>query len=154
MPKLDLSQLPLKSGSTYPAPFDAPCQDRSRISPSDAGSLTQFGAHIMTLKPGAWSSQRHWHSYEDELVYILEGHPTLIDNDGPHPLSPGDITTHKGGETNAHHMMNETSQEVRYLIIGGRAPEKDNAFYPDIDLELPANGTAERLYLRKDGQPY
>ncbi len=154
MPKINLDDLPVKRGSTYPAPHDEPCKKRDRISPSDAGGLTQFGAHILTLQPGAWSSQRHWHSAEDEFVYIIEGHPTLIDNNGPQPLAPGDVTTHKADVANGHHMINETEGIVRYLIIGGRTPETDDAVYPDVDLDLPANGTANRVYQRKDGKPY
>jgi uncharacterized cupin superfamily protein len=154
MPKINLSALPVKIGSTYPAPFDTPCLDRRRISPGDAGGLTQFGAHIMTLNPGAWSSQRHYHGAEDELVYIISGHPTLIDDAGRQKLSPGDVTTHKAGEANGHHMINETEGPVQYLVIGGRSPENDHAVYPDIDLDLPANGTAQRVYQRKNGAPY
>ncbi len=154
MPKINLDTLAVKFGSTYPAPFDAPCQQRKKISPSEAGGITQFGAHIMTLEPGAWSSQRHWHSAEDELVYILEGHPTFIDNDGRQTLSPGDVTTHKANNANGHHMINETDRHVRYLIVGGRSPEIDSAFYPDVDLNLPANGTANRVYQNKNGRKY
>lgn len=154
MPKITLADLSVKIGSTYPAPFDEPCKKRERISPGDAGGLTQFGAHILTLEPGAWSSQRHWHSAEDELVYIIEGHPTLIDREGKQLLSPGDVTTHKAGTANAHHMVNETDETVKYLVIGGRTPETDSAYYPDVDLDLPANGTPDRVYLNKNGEPY
>lgn len=154
MPKIDLTVLEEKSGSTYPAPFDEPCLNRKHISPGDAGGLTQFGAHIMTLEPGAWSSQRHWHSAEDEFVYIINGHPTFIDDAGRQLLSPGDVTTHKAGESNGHHMINETQSVVRYLIIGVRKPEIDNCYYPDVDLNLQANGTTDRIYRHKDGRPY
>ena len=154
MPKINLDTLPVVSGSGYPAPFDEPCLKRERISPGDAAGLTQFGAHIITLAPGAWSSQRHWHSAEDEFIYILKGHPTYIDDNGPQPLSPGDITAHKAGDPNSHHLKNETSERVKFLIVGGRAPHTDYCRYPDIDLDLPDNGTPKRVYQRKDGTLY
>jgi uncharacterized cupin superfamily protein len=154
MPKLDLSDVPRRSGSTYPAPFDVPCRARHREALSDAGGLNQFGFHRITLEPGAWSSQRHWHSAEDELVYILVGHPTLIDGDGETELSPGDVTTHKAGVPNGHHMVNRTEGDVVFLVVGARRPEEDTGHYPDIDLHLPANGTADRVYERKNGERY
>ncbi len=154
MPKISLKDVPETSGTNYPSPFDGPCLDRSKKAVGDFGGLTQFGAHIITLPPGAWSSQRHWHSAEDEMVMILEGHPILIDDHGQTELSPGDITTHPAGDGNGHHMQNLTNEDVRFLIIGSRNPGSDHAHYPDIDLDLPANGTAKRVYRRKDGAPY
>ncbi|MEP3889645.1 MAG: cupin domain-containing protein [Hellea sp.] len=154
MPKITLEDVVETSGTNYPAPFAAPCMARRKKAIGDAGGLTQFGAHIITLAPGAWSSQRHWHSAEDELVMILEGHPILIDNDGETQLNPGDITTHPANDGNGHHMKNQTEQDVKFLIIGTRNAETDHAHYSDIDLDLPANGTAKRDYHRKDGTPY
>lgn len=154
MPKITLEEVAETSGTNYPAAFAAPCIPRRKKAIGDAGGLTQFGAHIITLPPGAWSSQRHWHSGEDELVMILEGHPLLIDDDGETQLRPGDITTHPANDGNGHHMKNQTEQDVKFLIIGTRSAETDHAHYPDIDLDLPANGTAKRDYHRKDGTPY
>jgi len=151
MPVVKPSQIPVHSGSGYPAPFDEPCQTRHREALSDAGGLSQFGVHRITLEPGAWSSQRHWHSAEDELVYVLAGYPTLIDDSGETALSPGDVTTHPAGEANGHHMINRTDANVVFLIVGSRRPEEDTGSYPDIDLQIPANGTAERVFMRKDG---
>lgn len=154
MPKLDLDSIAPRIGSNYPAPFDAPCKTRSGLRLSDAGGLTQFGANLITLPPGAWSSQRHHHSAEDEIVYIISGHPTLYEGGQGISLSPGDITTHPMGDGIGHHMKNETDKDVVFLVIGGRNPETDHAVYPDIDLDLPANGTHTRSYQRKDGTPY
>ena len=119
----------------------------------DAGGLRQFGVSRVTLPPGTWSSQRHWHSAEDELVYVLEGTPTLIDDAGEHLLGPGDVTAHPAGEANGHHMVNRTGADVVFLVVGARRPEVDAASYPDIDLHLPANGTARRVYESKSGAP-
>ena len=154
MPKINLDEIIETSGDDYPAPFDKPCFTRRKKAVGDFGGLTQFGAHIITLPPGAWSSQRHWHSAEDELVMILQGHPTFIDDAGETTLKPGDITAHPAGDRNGHHMKNDTEEDVQFLIIGTRNPQKDHAGYPDIDLDLPANGTAKRVYVRKDGTPY
>jgi len=104
MPKLDLSQIKPRRGSDYPAPFHDVCADRINTPLSSAGGLTQFGASLITLLPGAWSSQRHHHSGEDELVYIISGQPTLYEGGAGHPLKPGDVTTHPKGDGIAHHM--------------------------------------------------
>ena len=154
MPKLDLQKIQARIGSTYPAPFDEPCKTRTGLGLSDASGLTQFGAHLITLAPGAWSSQRHHHSHEDEIVYIISGHPTLFEGGDPVPLSPGDVTAHPMGDGIGHHMKNETEEDVLFLVIGGRNPETDSGVYPDIDLDLPANGTPSRVFQRKDGTPY
>lgn len=154
MPKINLDDVIETHGSGYPSPFDTPCQPRRKKAIGDAGGLTQFGAHIITLPPGAWSSQRHWHSAEDELVMIIEGHPTLIDDSGETALSPGDFTAHPAASGNGHHMKNLTDKDVKFLIIGTRNPQADSGHYPDIDLAIPANGTAKRVFKRKDGSAY
>ena len=143
-----------RAGSGYPAPYDKPCRGRHVRKLGDAGGLQQFGVSEITLAPGAWSSQRHYHTAEDELVYILSGHPTLVDDSGERRLSPGDVTTHRAGDPNAHHMINKTDAPVMYLVVGTRNPQADTAHYPDIDLHLPANGTPKRHYQRKDGTQY
>lgn len=151
MPVIDPKTAPIKLGSTYPPPFDAPCADRTSIRLSDAGELSQFGVHLVILPAGAWSSQRHHHSHEDELVYILSGHPTFIDNDGERVLNPGDVTAHPAGDGNAHHMINRTDAPVTFLAIGARNPERDHVVYADIDLDLPATGNTGRIFKIKTG---
>ena len=150
MPLLDLKALPSKTSCTYPEPFDAPCKGRSALRLSEAGELTQFGANLVTLRPGAWSSQRHHHSAEDELVYIVSGNPTFIDDDGERLLSAGDVTVHPMGDGNGHHMINRTEVDVTFLVIGTSNPEHDHARYPDVDLDLPANGTKQRVFKNKE----
>lgn len=154
MPKINLDDLTPNTGTTYPAQFADIVKGRSSLNPGDAGGLTQFGAKIITLAPGAGSSQRHHHSAEDEFVYILSGYPTFIDDDGPQRLSPGDMTAHPAGDGNGHHMINETEADVVFLVIGSRRPESDHAGYPDIDMDLPPNGTAKRVFVRKDGSAF
>lgn len=123
------------------------------LSLGDAGELTQFGAHLVTLPPSTWASQRHAHSAEDEFCYILSGHPTLIDDEGEHLLNPADALTHKAGDGNAHHLVNKSDQEVRFLVVGSRQPETDDVTYPDIDLAVHADGTPARHFTRQDGKP-
>ncbi len=94
MPVLNLAELMPRVTSSYPAPFDKACEGRRALRLSDAGGLNQFGANLVTLAPKAWASQRHHHSAEDELVYIISGHPTLVDDSGEQRLSPGDVCTH------------------------------------------------------------
>ena len=146
--------IPTHTGSGYPAPYDEPCRERRVEKLGDAGGLSQFGVSRVTLPPGAWSSQRHHHSAEDELIYILSGHPTFIDDAGERELSPGDVTAHPAGDGNAHHMVNRTDRDAVFLVVGTRRPETDRATYPDVDLHLPANGTAQRVYRRKDGSTH
>lgn len=154
MPKLNLENLDVRIGTGYPSPYDEPCLEREGVDLSTPGGLTQFGARLITLPPGSWSSQRHWHSHEDELVYIVSGHPTFVDDDGPQALSPGDVTTHPSGESNGHHMMNETDEPVTFLVVGTRAAHLDHCHYSDVDMDLPMNGTDNRIFVRKDGRHF
>ncbi len=154
MPKLELEKLPVRIGTGYPSPYDEPCLERRGIDLSTPAGLTQFGARLVTLPPGSWSSQRHWHSHEDELVYIISGHPTFVDDEGSQFLSPGDITTHPGGDGNGHHMKNDSDENVVFLVIGTRAAHLDHAHYPDIDLDLPKTGEEHRPFKRKDGSAF
>lgn len=153
MPIIDPKAAPQKTGTSYPDEYNHDCESRHVAALGDAGGLTQFGANLVTLPPGCWASQRHAHSAEDEFCYVLTGHPTLIDNDGPHSLGPGSVMTHKAGDGNAHHLVNQTDQDVTFIIIGTRCPEKDNVDYPDIDLKITATGTAMRNFTRNDGTP-
>jgi len=154
MPKINLEDVERIIGTSYPPHLNAPCKDRISRRLSDAGAITQFGVHHITLPPGIWASQRHHHSAEDEFVYILSGHPTLIDDDGETTLSPGDSCAHPAGDGNGHHLINKTEEDVTFLVVGTRTPETDHCRYPDADLDLPANGTATRVKYHKDGTPY
>ncbi len=98
---------------------------------SDAGGLTQFGAYVQHLDPGARSSDRHWHEVEDEFLYVLSGTPTLIENDGPHQLAPGDACCWPGGVANAHCVENRSAAPCSFLIMGNR-PGDDRCHYPDL----------------------
>lgn len=152
MPKIDIDAAPARTGSGYPTPFDEPCRERVRHRLGDAGGLTDFGVNLLELPPGAWSSQRHWHTAEDEFVWVLEGEVTLIDDAGEHLLHAGDCAAFARGDANGHHLVNRSSASVRVLEIGSRKPEEDAASYPGIDLHIGPGREAGFTHL--DGTPY
>lgn len=152
MPKLDFSAVPVKSGSIYPEPYAAMMKGRSSLRLGDAGGLTQFGVNLVTLEPGAMSSLRHWHMYEDEFVMVTEGICTLIDDHGKHDMSAGECAAFPANDGNGHHFINQTNQIARFLVIGSKAP-REVATYSDVDLmvELAAG---KATFTHKDGTPY
>ena len=134
MPKIDPDGLPENSRSGYLQPYRAAVEGRRWQSIAAAGGLSQFGANLVTLAPGAWSSQRHWHSAEDELVVLLSGTAVLVENDGETPMRPGDIASFKAGVPNGHHLQNRSMEAVVFLAIGTDRPSIDQCHYPDIDM--------------------
>src|ERR1700743_866056 len=115
MPRIVTSSVPARKGSGYPRPFDEPCARRTRRRLGDAGGLRDFGVNLMTLPPGGWSSQRHWHSHEDEFVYLLEGEVVLVEDDGETILRAGDCAAFAKGTGNGHHMINRSDATAVYL---------------------------------------
>ncbi len=150
MPKVDIDRVPAIMGSGYPAPFDKSCSDRVRRRLGDAGGLTDFGLNIMRLPPGNWSSQRHWHSHEDEFVFIVEGEVVLIEDDGETLLSAGDCAAFPKNTGNGHHMVNRSNADAIYLEIGSRHLD-DMTTCADIDLK---SANADGVWRHKDGTPY
>lgn len=149
--RIDVSSAPVVTGSRYPAPFDRPCRERIRQRLGDAAGLTQFGVNLLRLPPGAWSSQRHWHTVEDEFVYVLAGEVVLVTDAGEERLGPGDCAGFAGGAPDGHHLQNRSVREALVLEVGTRRPADDEAFYPDIDLRA-LKGRAG--YAHRDGEPY
>jgi len=135
MAKIDVKTVPERKSSGYPAPFHEPCMGRVRQRLGDAGGLTQFGVNLLQLSPGAWSSQRHWHSAEDEFVYVLSGEVTLITDNGEEILRAGDGAAFPKGEANGHHLINKSNGFAVCLEIGTRAGD-DFCRYPDIDMQI------------------
>jgi uncharacterized cupin superfamily protein len=153
MPKrIDVEKLMPMIGTLYPSPFDRPCRARERRKIGDAAGLTQFGVNLLTLPPGSWSSQRHWHTASDEFVYVLEGEVTLVTDDGEELLRAGDAAGFKAGDKNGHCLQNRTREPVRVLEVGTRVGH-DAAYYPDVDLVAPA-GASPAMYTQRDGTPY
>jgi uncharacterized cupin superfamily protein len=150
VPKIDLAAVPARKGSTYPRPFDAPCADRVRQRLGDAGGLADFGVNLMRLPPGGWSSQRHWHSHEDEFLYVIDGELTLVEDGGETLLRAGDCAAFAKNSGNGHHLINKSGAMATYLDIGSRAPA-DVVVYSDIDMMISG---ADRRFTHKDGTPY
>jgi uncharacterized cupin superfamily protein len=150
MPKINIAAVPKIQGVGYPPPFDAPCADRIRQRLGNAGGLTDFGVNLMRLPPGNWSSQRHWHSHEDEFVYILEGELILVEDNGETLLRAGDCAAFCKGSGNGHHMINRSGATAVYLEVGSRALA-DLTTCSDIDM-MSAN--AGGRFVHKDGSPY
>jgi uncharacterized cupin superfamily protein len=139
-------------GTLYPSPFDTPCRSRERKKLGDAAGLTQFGVNLLRLPPGAWSSQRHWHSDSDEFVYILKGEMVLVTDDGEEVLKMGDCAGFKANDPNGHCLQNRSDAEATALEIGSRVPA-DSATYSDIDMLAPA-WEKPAIYTHRDGTPY
>ncbi len=154
MPKIDLSQIPQTNATGYPEPFDQEVQGRwyRRLGP--ATGLTDFAASHVVLKPGAWSSQRHWHNGEDEMVIMLSGEATLVEDDGEHIMRAGDIAVWPKGSTNGHHLRNDSDADCVFVALGGQGTGRERVDtgggYSDIDMLFTADGR----YITKDGTEY
>lgn len=157
MPKIDITQVQSYKGSSYPPPFDEPCREREALRLGLAAGLTQFGVNIMTLKPGVWASQRHWHAHEDEFVYVISGELVLIEDEGETILHPGDCAAWPAGVRNGHHLINRGDAVASFLVVGTRRVD-DWGEYPDIDLCFnPDRYSGNRQgpgFTHKDGTPY
>jgi uncharacterized cupin superfamily protein len=147
MPKLDLDAIPQTNATGYPAPFDAEVQGRwfRRLAP--ASGLSEFGASHVVLKPGAWSSQRHWHDSEDELLVMLAGEAVLIEDSGRTVIRPGDVCAWPKGVTDGHHLVNESSADCCFVVISGGT--RTGGGYSDIDMVFTADA-----YFHKDGTAF
>jgi uncharacterized cupin superfamily protein len=150
MSRLDLSSIPVLTGTGYPDPFAEAVSGRSRQALGDAGGLTQFGADLVELQPGAASSQRHWHSHEDEFVMVVSGELTLVTDEGETLMRAGDCAAFPAGRPNGHQLINRGWGNALFLCVGSRIPE-DKAHYPDIDLVYDGKTDS---YSRRDGTPY
>ena len=149
--RIDPKTLPETVGTLYPPPFDKPCRARGRRKLGDAAGLTQYGVNLLRLPPGVWSSQRHWHTAEDEFVWVLEGEVVLVTDEGEQLLVAGDCAGFPAGAPNGHHLQNRSTQEAVLLEVGSRRPDEDGCDYPDIDLVLKDGATE---YSHRDGTPY
>ncbi len=149
MPLVVLAAIEETNRTGYPAPFDRDVVSRwyRRLAP--AVGLTDFGASLVRLEPGAWSSQRHWHEGEDELMVMIAGEAVLVEDGGRTVLRCGDIVAWPKDVTNGHHLINESNAPCQFLVVGTNGGQ--DCHYPDID--LLAEGGTDR-YLHKDGTAY
>ena len=152
MPKIDIDKVPIETATRYPKPFDEVVIGRARQRLGNAAGLDQFGVNICRLKPGAASSQRHWHTHEDEFVYMLEGEVVLCEDGGETILKPGDAAAWKAGVADGHCLVNRTGRDAVFIEVGTRAPS-EHATYADIDMMVLRDGPTSR-YVRKNGEPY
>ena len=150
MPKIDVANVPKRQGGGYPAPFAAQSAQRIRQRLGDAAGLADFGVNLMRLPPGTWSAQRHWHSHEDEFVYVLQGELALIEDGGETLLRAGDCAAFPKNSGDGHHLINRSATTAVYLEVGSRSPA-DVITCSDVDMISPA---ADGRFLHKDGTPY
>ena len=148
MPKVALDRIEQSNRTGYPPPFDEAVAGRwyRRLAP--AMGLTNFGVSHVTLKPGAWSSQRHWHNGEDEFLVMLSGEAVLVEDDGRTVLRSGDCAAWPKGSTNGHHLINESGEDCTFVVVGGG--DNTGGGYSDIDMMW----TPDDRYVHKDGTPY
>jgi uncharacterized cupin superfamily protein len=148
MPKVDLDAIEQGNTTGYPPPFDQPVAGRWQRKVAETASLTLLGARHVLLDPGAWSSQRHWHEGEDELLVMLTGRAVLIEDDGETELVAGDIAAWPRGARNGHHLINRSAEPCEFICVS--AGTDVGGAYSDIDMAW----TAEGGYVHKDGTPY
>ena len=147
MPKLDLTAIPQTNATGYPPEYAGVVAQRwyRRLAP--AAGLTDFGASHVVLQPGAWSSQRHWHEGEDELVVMLAGEAVLVDDHGETVLRAGDVAAFPKNDGNGHVLQNRSAQPCVFVAVG--RPCASDCHYPDIDMHLSAGEQR-----RKDGSAF
>src|SRR3981189_303688 len=133
MPALDPASVPDQRRVGYPEPFRSRMGDRAKRKLGDACALTQFGVNLVTLGPGGQSALRHWHTLEDEFVYVLEGEVVLVTDAGEQVVKSGTCAGSPAGKPDAHHFINRSTRPASYLEVGPRL-DGDTAFYPDDDL--------------------
>jgi len=149
MPKIDLDAIPQTNRTGYPDPHDQAVAGRwyRRLAP--VAGLGEMGASHVVLKPGAWSSQRHWHGGVDELLIMLSGEAVLVEDDGETILRAGDIAAWPKGAENGQCLQNRGETDCSFVAISAGDSANDAGDYPDIDMKFGPGG-----FSRKDGTPF
>jgi uncharacterized cupin superfamily protein len=149
MPRIDIKAVPERTGSSYPAPLHLPVQNRVRQALGHAGGLSDFGVNLLRLKPGSWSSQRHWHTHEDEFVFVVAGEVVMVTDKGEDTLRAGDCAAFPKNAADGHHLINRSDRDALVLEVGSNHGD-DECTYSDIDAKV-----SERTgFTHKDGTPY
>lgn len=152
MPKLDLSKMPVKTGSIYPSPYAEMMAGRSSQRLGDAGGLTQFGVNLVTLAPGALSSLRHWHMAEDEFVMVTTGECVMVTDAGETLMRVGDCAAFPANTPDGHHFINRSDQPASFLVVGSKS-KREVATYSDVDLMVTMEG-GKASFTYKDGTEF
>ena len=151
MTKFSLDDIAETGGTGYPPEFADVVDGRVARRLTGPAGLSQFGVNLVRLKPGAWSAQRHWHTHEDEFVWLVEGEAVLVTDAGETPMRPGDCAGFPAGEPDGHCLINRSTADCVFLVVGSR-DDRDGTAYPDIDLEAkPGRYSGPGLFTRKDG---
>ena len=144
------NEVQARNSCGYPEPYKSQCLPREKRGLGDVFGLTKVGINLTTLAPGKLSSMRHWHTHEDEFVYVLEGEVTLIEDGGETVLRAGDCAAFPKGTGNGHHLINKSKETAVYLEVGSRQPA-DLTTCSDIDM---MSSNADGRFVHKDGTPY
>jgi uncharacterized cupin superfamily protein len=152
LPAIDPRDVPAQRGVSYPAPFAQRVSGRVSRRVGDALGLRNFGVNLTLIEPGGQSALRHWHTRQDEFIYILEGELVLVTDEGEQVLTQGMAAGFPASSGDGHHLVNRTAHPAVYLEVGDRAPG-DDVYYPDDDLVGQA-APAPRVFRNRDGQPY
>ena len=151
MPKIDIQNLPVRTGSGYPDPYGQQFDDRAQVRLGDPAGLTQFGVNLVRLEPGAMSSLRHWHEKQDEFLVVTEGTCTLVDDTGETALTPGECAAFPAGDANGHHIVNRSDETTAFVVVGTRT-ETEVGYYSDIDMMVTVDASGMN-FTRKNGDP-
>jgi uncharacterized cupin superfamily protein len=151
-PAFDPKDLPEQSTTGYPEPYKSRVAGRHKRRLGDAVGLKNFGVNLTRLDPGAESSMRHWHTKQDEFIYVLEGEVTLVTDAGRQKLKAGMAAGFPAGKADGHQLVNETKRPVVYLELGDRTPG-DGATYSEADLAAKLVD-GKWAFTHKDGSPY
>lgn len=152
LPALDPDTIEALSGTSYPAPFDTATEGRTKRRLTEALGLTQFGVNVTELAPGGGSALRHWHSHEDEFVYVLAGEVTLITDAGEQTLEAGACMGFPAGSPDGHCVQNRSDRPATILEVGSR-DMRDECHYPDVDLYCTPGRYEKAVFTKKDGTP-
>ena len=151
-PALDPGTLTPRTGSGYPEPFRSRVLPREKRALGDAFGITTFGVNLTTLMPGCKSSMRHWHTHEEELVYVLSGEVVLRTDSGEQRLVAGQCAGFPLGTGDGHQLVNRGSEPAVYLEISNR-DLRDETHYPDDDLYYN-HPASPGQFSHRDGTPY
>ena len=150
-PVLDPESLPARSATSYPEAYKGVVEGREVRGLGDALGLRNFGVNLITLRPGAASALRHWHSHEDEFVLVVDGRLTLIMDAGERELGPGMVAGFAAGTADGHCFVNNGQEPATFLVVGDRLPQ-DDCHYPDVDLHMKRRLSSS--FSHKDGSAY